>query len=205
MALASEKESPNMPGTMLRISDIKQYIYCPRIIFYSYVMPVEKKTTFKMEHGKVSEEQIARLESRRKLKHYGLDSGERYLNHWVKSDRLALSGKVDMLIRSSGACYPVDFKYTRGGVRKNHIYQLCGYALILEDLEAQQVQTGFIYLIPESDAVPVEFTNDLKHACLEVITKIQDIIEKEAMPAPNSHRSRCQDCEYRNYCRDVWW
>lgn len=39
---------------MLRVSDLKQFIYCPRIVYYNYVMPVEKKTTYKMEHGKVA-------------------------------------------------------------------------------------------------------------------------------------------------------
>jgi len=193
-----------MSRTMLRISDIKQYIYCPRIIFYSYLMPVEKKTTFKMEHGKISEETIARLEGRRKLKQYGLDQGVRHWNYWLKSEKLGLSGKVDMLVRTPEACYPVDFKYTRGGVRKNHVYQLCGYALILEDQEVQEVRTGFIYLIPESDAVRAEFTDELKSSCLDVIDSIHGIIEKEFMPEPNPHRSRCADCEYRNYCRDVW-
>jgi len=193
-----------MPRTMLRISDIKQYLYCPRIIFYTYLMPVEKKTTFKMEHGKISEEKMARLEGRRKLKRYGLHGGERHWNYWLKSEKLGLSGKVDMLVRTPEASYPVDFKHTRGGVRKNHIYQLCGYALILEDAENQEVERGFIYLIPESDAVRIEFTRELKSACLDVIDSIHGIIGREIMPEPNPHRSRCEDCEYRNYCRDVW-
>ncbi len=193
-----------MLRTMLRISDIKQYVYCPRIIFYTYVMPVEKKTTFKMEHGKISEEKIANLEARRKLSRFGLDSGERYWNYWLKSEKLGLSGKVDMLVRTPKQCYPVDFKRTRGGVRKNHIYQLCGYALMLEDQEGKDVETGFVYLIPESDAVRIEFTDELKSSCLDVVDSIHDIIKKEMMPEPNPQRSRCEDCEYRNYCRDVW-
>ena len=33
----------------LCVTDLKQFVYCPRIPFYQYVMPVEKKATFKME------------------------------------------------------------------------------------------------------------------------------------------------------------
>lgn len=29
----------------IRVNDIKQYAYCPRIVFYQYCMPVEKKAT----------------------------------------------------------------------------------------------------------------------------------------------------------------
>jgi len=189
---------------MLRISDIKQYIYCPRIIFYLYLMPVEKKTTFKMDHGKISEDSIARLEARRKLSRYGLETGKRHWNYWLKSEALGLTGKVDMLVETPNAFYPVDFKFTKGGVRKNHVYQLCGYALMLDDQMGRETGTGFVYVIPESDAVPIEFTGKLKSSCFDVIHSIQHIIEKEAMPAPNPHRSRCEDCEYRNYCRDVY-
>ena len=193
-----------MPRTMLRISDIKQYIYCPRIIFYLYLMPVEKKTTFKMDHGKIREDSIARLEARRKLSRYGLEAGKRHWNYWLKSQELGLTGKVDMLVETPDAFYPVDFKFTRGGVRKNHVYQLCGYALMLDDRMGRETESGFVYLIPESDAVRIEFTDELKSSCLDVVESIHDIIEKEVMPGPNPHRSRCSDCEYRNYCRDVW-
>lgn len=39
----------------LRVNDIKQYAYCPRIVFYQYSMPVEKKATWKMEQGTIEE------------------------------------------------------------------------------------------------------------------------------------------------------
>src|SRR5690606_2667646 len=34
----------------LNVTDIKQYIYCPRIIYFTYCKPVQKKNTFKMEY-----------------------------------------------------------------------------------------------------------------------------------------------------------
>jgi CRISPR-associated exonuclease Cas4 len=68
----------------------------------------------------------------------------------------------------------------------------------------RETGTGFVYLIPESDAVRIEFTGELKSSCSDVIDSIRHIIDTEAMPGPNPHRSRCEDCEYRNYCRDVY-
>lgn len=53
--------------TFLRVNDIKQYFYCPRIVFYQYSMPVNKKTTWKIEQGKIEEDRIDKLEKRRKL------------------------------------------------------------------------------------------------------------------------------------------
>ena len=36
----------------LRVNDLKQFEYCPRIVFYNTVMPVERKSTVKMERAK---------------------------------------------------------------------------------------------------------------------------------------------------------
>ena len=69
-----------MKKMLLRVSDLKQYAHCRRIVYYTYVMPVEKKTTYKMEHGKLSEEVIATLETGRKLRAYGLEKGKRHFN-----------------------------------------------------------------------------------------------------------------------------
>ncbi len=37
---------------MLKVSDVKQYLYCPRIVYYTYVAPVPRRITFKMRYGK---------------------------------------------------------------------------------------------------------------------------------------------------------
>ncbi len=102
------------PGTFpLRVNDLKQFEYCPRIVFYNTVMPVERKSTVKMERGKEIELKLDSLEARRTLRRYRLAEGERRYHVWLSSDRLGLSGKLDLLIVTPEACYPVDFKHTR--------------------------------------------------------------------------------------------
>jgi CRISPR-associated exonuclease Cas4 len=188
----------------IRVNDIKQYFYCPRIVFYQYSMPVEKKATWKMERGKVEEAEIDRLEKRRKLRAYRLAEGERRLHVWLSSERLGLAGKLDLVIDSPEGLFPVDFKFTTGKPHRNHIYQLCGYALLLEDCYARQVDKGFVYLIPKNDATVVEITGERKGETERVIGEIRDMIDKEQMPGPTPVRNRCADCEYRNYCGDVF-
>ncbi len=188
----------------IRISDLKQYYYCPRVVFYEYVLPVERKITYKMEKGRAIQEEIERLESRRKLKKYGLEKGERKFNVWLASKRLGLSGKLDMIIETEVEIYPVDFKYTKGRPYKNHLYQLVGYALLIEDSQQKTVQKGFVYLIPQQDAVIYEMTRKLKDECLVTIEEIKTMIVKEIFPDPPSQRAKCADCEFKNYCRDIW-
>ncbi|MBW1999809.1 MAG: CRISPR-associated protein Cas4 [Deltaproteobacteria bacterium] len=188
----------------LRVSDIKQYHYCPRVVYYQYVMPVDKAVTYKMEKGKAAQEDLEGLEQRRKLRAYGLGNGKRRFNWWVRSRALGLSGKLDMVIETDDAIYPVDFKFTREPPHKNHVYQLAGYALILEDTESRPVRKGFIYLIPQKDAVVFELTQEIKTECLKTLEEIRNMIKLERFPDPPSGRAKCVDCEYQNYCRDIW-
>jgi CRISPR-associated exonuclease Cas4 len=188
----------------LRVSDLKQFVYCPRIVFYAYLMPVEKKATYKMEHGKAAEEKIAVLEKRRKLKSYGLDRGNRRFGVWLQAPGIGLSGKIDMLIEVGGQRYPVDFKYTERPPQKNHLYQICGYALMLEELHGTGVDRGFVYLIPQKDVAVFALDTGLKDQCRRMVGEIREMIREERMPEATTRRRRCEECEYRNYCRDIW-
>lgn len=189
---------------MLRVSDLKQFIYCPRIIYYNYVMPVEKKATYKMEHGKVAEEEIAKLESRRKLKPYGLSGGKRVFNWWLTAKGAGLTGKIDMLIIKDEDYFPVDFKFTEKSPGKNHLYQLCGYCIMLDEVYGCRADTAFIYQIPIHDVKVFHLDDKMKSECREVIAEIRNMIDQERMPDAASSRRRCTECEYQNYCRDVW-
>ncbi|MBI3398594.1 MAG: CRISPR-associated protein Cas4 [Deltaproteobacteria bacterium] len=188
----------------LRVSDLKQFVYCPRVVFYNYVMPVEKKTTFKMEHGKIAEDKIDRLENRRKLKRYGLSGGKREFHKQLYSEKYGLSGKVDLLIKTDAAYYPVDFKYTASQPHKNHLYQLLGYAIILEDIYHCSVDKGFIYLIPKEDAVVFDLTGELKEETKNMLDNIRNMIHCQQIPPPVKLQAKCLDCEYRNFCGDVF-
>ena len=188
----------------LRVNDIKQYFYCPRIVFYQYSMPVEKKPTWKMEQGKIAEEEIDRLEKRRKLSAYKLAEGKRQFHVWLSSERLGLTGKLDLLIESPEGLFPVDFKFTAGEPQQNHVFQLCGYALLLEDQYGREVNKGFVYLIPKNDAVIFDLTVELKVETLKVLDEIRSMVEHERMPPPTPVRNRCADCEYRNFCGDIF-
>lgn len=188
----------------LRVSDLKQYHYCPRVVFFQYVLPVERKVTYKMEKGKSAQENIERLEARRKLSRYGLRNGTRRFGLWIKSAKWGLVGKLDLLIETGDELYPVDFKFTKGRPYPNHLYQLGGYALILEDQTRKPVKKGFVYLITQEDAVVYDMTQDLKEQCIRTLEVIRDMILEERFPDPPSQRTKCADCEYRNYCRDVW-
>jgi CRISPR-associated exonuclease Cas4 len=188
----------------LRVHDLKQWDYCPRIVFYNYVMPVEKKSTFKMRHGRTAEDAIDRLEKRRKLTEFALAEGKRIFHFWCSSEKLGLSGRLDLVIDSPEGLFPVDFKMSEQRVHRNHITQLCGYALLLEERFNRSIECGFIFLVPREEIVPIDLTAERKLAALEMLTQMRQSIDLQLTPAPTAVRSRCDECEYRNYCGDVF-
>lgn len=203
MKLAGHK-MPLLQELELRVSDIKQYAYCQRIVYYQYIVMVDRVPTYKMVYGKEAQVSLEGLERRRKLRAYGLDTGERIFNLWLSSSSLGLSGKLDLLIRTGQGFYPVDFKYTEGRPRRNHFLQLAAYALLVEERYRVTVERGFLYLIPSKDVVEVEITDALKQEVVEAIQRIREMVRREALPPPTPVRARCTDCEYQNYCADIW-
>lgn len=188
----------------LRVNDLKQFEYCPRIVFYNTVMPLDRKVTFKMQRGTEAEFQLDALEKRRSLRRYRLGQGERRFHVWLHSHRLGLSGKMDLLIVSERGYFPVDFKYTRGRPHRNHISQLAGYAVLVEEQYGTDVETGFIYLAPLGELVSIKMTRELKEEAVDHLSQIREMIREEILPPPTPVRARCAECEFRNYCGDIF-
>lgn len=189
----------------LRVSDIKQYFYCPRIIYFNYVCPVQAKVSRKMEYGREAHIELDRLEKRRKFKRYNLSEGKRFFHTHLYSPRLGLKGKLDMYIEASGEFFPVEFKNTSGGLALNHKYQLVAYAMLLEEYFGKPVRYGFVYLNDQEggDVRPVEITPNCRDFVKATMRKIREIISRETMPPAPGAAKRCTDCEYSNFCGDV--
>lgn len=202
--LATDYRPPTADLFPLRVNDLKQFEYCPRIVFYNTVMPVERKSTIKMERGKEIELKLDALEARRTLRRYRLAEGERRYHVWLSSDRLGLSGKLDLLIVAPDACYPVDFKHTRDRPRRNHVLQLGGYAVLVEDVMQKPVPAAFIYIAPRNQLVRVRVTDGLRDLIRTRLRQIREMIREQILPEPTPVRARCEDCEFRNYCGDVF-
>jgi len=201
-ATVTGNQSPEL--IPLRVNDLKQWDYCPRIVFYNTVMPVARKSTVKMERGKEVEIKLDALEARRTLRRYRLSEGERRFHVWVNSPALGLSGKLDLLIVTPEACYPVDFKYTRDRPRRNHVMQLAAYALLVEDAMHLPAPAAFVYLTPSDQLIRINVTERLKEVVLGRIASIRQMVREELLPEPTPVRARCEECEFRNYCGDIF-
>lgn len=197
-------EPGDRPRLELTVTDLKQSAYCRRLPYYRFVLPVTQVATYKMGRGTDVQVAVQALERRRGFREYGLDAGERLFGVRLHSPRLGLAGQLDLLIKTPQAAHPVDFKDTEGGVRANHRVQLAAYALLVEEVLGLRAPTGYIYLVPSKKVEEVPLGTPEREDVLRRLEAIRRMVAAETLPPPTKVRARCTECEYRNYCGDVW-
>ncbi len=195
-------EPPIPAAPMLRVTDIKQHVYCPRIPYWTYLAPVDKRLPPKVAYGEADHALLARLEERRTLKVYGLAQGTRRFHVRVDSARWGLTGVLDALLETPEERIPVEYKDTLGGVRTNHRLQLAAYALLLDELPGPRVRRGMVFVIPEGRVYTVRLDGTLRKQVLQALTEIRRCLGEELLPSPADRWSKCRDCEFLRFCGD---
>jgi len=199
------------PPHICRVIDLKQYCYCPRIFYYHAILPNVRPITYKMEAGLAAHQLAESKEKRRQLGSYGLEKGERRFNVPLYDPELGLSGELDMLIETEQELIAVDYKLAKQA--SSHFkLQLMAYGCMLESslrtqaargLPHKKVKRGFLYLLPSRKAVAVSFSSGLRQQFLSALKGMQQVVEREQMPAVTPKRRQCIDCEFRRFCNDI--
>jgi CRISPR-associated exonuclease Cas4 len=188
------------------VTDLKQWVYCPRVLYYRLCLPAIRPTTYKMQAGIEEGEAEAQRETRRSLRAYGLKTGRREYEVALESERLGLRGKVDMVIfleeKGKEEVIPVDYKLS-DTLGQHFRLQLMAYGLLLEDCLGGICKRGFLYSIPSRKAEETPFTKALRRQCSDTLTAMQHMLYREAMPEPTKQRGKCINCEFRRFCNDV--
>src|SRR6266581_498153 len=187
----------------LPVTELRQWAYCHRVVYYHQLMPGAGQSTYKMREGARAQEMIESLEMRRTLREYGLEGAERTFGVWLSDEGIGLSGKIDLLLKGEQFASVVDFKLTSGEVGDNHRMQLAGYAALVESFLGLPVPQTFLLRIPDNEVFPVPITRELSERVAEAVRAMRRLRETEELPEPTTVRARCVECEYANYCADI--
>jgi CRISPR-associated exonuclease Cas4 len=193
---------PDENRWLFTVTDLKQYLYCPRILFYQTCLPDVRPVTYKMQAGVEAHADERQRASRRSSRWYGLPEGERRFDVWLQSTALGLSGQVDEVVQTPSEIIPVDYKMAQQ-IGQHYKVQLAAYAMMLEEAYQTQVRRGIIYLIPTRKANEIPITRALRQQVQSTLETMRAIAEHETMPEPTAWRQRCTDCEFRRFCNDV--
>jgi CRISPR-associated exonuclease Cas4 len=187
-----------------KVTDLKQWVYCPRVLYYHYCLPDVRPVTYKMEAGIEAGQAEEGREERRSLRAYGLSEGEREFNVPVTSARWGLRGEIDMVITvpRTGEVIPVDYKLSK--IAGPHFQlQLAAYSLLLEEARGCIVRHGFLYHIPLRRAERVTIGERLRRKLTIALGEMRAMVTTEKMPAPTPNLRKCVACEFRRFCNDV--
>jgi CRISPR-associated exonuclease Cas4 len=175
-------------------------------LIYHRIMPEAAPMTGKMRSGLRAQELIEKLELRRTLGRYNFAAARRIFGRWLFDEMMGISGRVDLiLIREEvGEAAVVDYKLTSGDPGDNHRLQLHGYAVLVERAYGVRVDQAFLYRIPDERVFVIPIEKAGRDRVLAAVNEIQDMVAKQFLPPPTPMRAKCTDCEFANYCGDVW-
>lgn len=201
-----KRDVVNPDPWLLRVVDLKQFDYCPRVVYYQYCLPDVRPTTYKMDAGVAAQDRVESLEPRRTLKAYGLAEGKRHFNVSLSSEELGCTGQADMVIEvmnDNAELIPVDFKLSRREPGRHFKLQLACYGLMLEEHFDKPVRRGFIYLIQAKRTIAVELSTRLRNDVKRKLAEMRAMVQAQRVPAPTRQRNKCVECEFRRFCNDV--
>ena len=200
--------SEDLERRLLPVSLIKQYHFCPRIIYFTEVLGVRERTTEDMVSGREEHDKLAELDLRRKTL-LGRRK-EKVIRRWVKlevaSERLGLAGVIDLVALTEGGLVIVEYKRSRPPKRPpmGHICQAAAYAMLAEEHFNKPVRKFYIHYDGKSSSKTFEFTltEELREHVMWTVKKIRSIIEGEWLPRPE-RKEKCVSCGYYKICKRV--
>lgn len=194
----SEDESPNLiPATW-----IKQYHFCPRIIYYLGVLGYSEELTESMVEGKEYHLTEERRVKRRKT--VAGEKKEAARASWSRitatSKRIGLYGVIDEVYETDNGLVVVENKFMKAPRKPypSHVYQAAAYAMLAEEALGKIVRKVSIRYVRDGKAFEIPLTEDLRKHVLWSVSRIRSIIEKEKIPRGN--RKKCVSCGFMKIC-----
>ena len=173
-----------MPDDLVNVSDLNQYLYCPRRLYYLMFYQTQEINVH--------------LADGRGLHAYQGRRGGWYREVYVKSDRLCLQGKVDLIEEIAGVIVPVERK--RGNAfYENDLIQVAAYAMLLEEHLNERISLGYIYLFGTKSRHPISITSSLREKVLNTVRAIRDM-HVNSIPGFCDNPRKCAKCSVVVYC-----
>lgn len=193
-----------MSGWYVTASDLLEYTFCPRFIYFECVarIPERQEKRLKVQIGREVHHQ--RSSRNRKYLRKRVGAVAKTIQAYLVSERLGAAGAVDEVLElSDGSLAPLDYKFAewKGRVWRTHLMQLGFYALLIEEAYAKPVSKGFVVYVRSNNRVEeVAIDSPLREEVESAIREIRKIVQLGWFPKPTRHRRACADCCYRTVC-----
>lgn len=191
-------------ATIISISDVLEYSFCPRFIFYMHCLciPQHEEQRYKVLRGREVHEMKLRTNPDYLRKRLHVTGKER--NVFLSSRQHHIKGVVDeILFLEDGSAAPFEYKFAEFRERLFLTYknQLALQAIMICENYHREVNRGYICFTRSNNRVEeVLFTRRDFNRALSVVYDILEIIDKGYYPEIKKSENKCIDCCYRTIC-----
>lgn len=191
-----------MSNTSITPSDVIQYLYCPRFIYFEYVLaiPQYEEKSYKAMRGREVHNYKQKVNKDYLRKNIGVR--KKYQEQYLTND--FLRGKVDEVLElKNDTMAPLDYKFAKykDKVFSTYKTQLFCYAWLIEDNFEKKVNCGYlVYTRSKNKLIEIPVSEESKSKVKEAAADIIDIINKNRFPRATRYKKRCRGCTYRNIC-----
>lgn len=172
---------------------LNQLEYCPRRFWYMFVLG-EIEVNAPVLEGVLEHERAHTTGQERQ------DETVTYRRVQVWSDRLRLTGFVDLVEERAGELVPVEYKRGRMARWLNDHIQLCAQALCLEERTGRPVTAGYLFYFGSRRRDRVEFTLELRARTEASVRTAFELLAAGQMPGLAENRRKCRDCSLEPIC-----
>lgn len=185
-------------------SEVMEYLYCPRFIYFMNVLKVEQHEDRRNLVNKGREMHTLRLVRNRDHLRKRVGAVDKQLDVYLSSPNMKLVGKMDeVLFLEDGTAAPLDYKFAfwEEKLYKTLKTQQVLYALLIEESFKIEVNRAFIvYIRSKNHIEEIGITAGMKKQAREIVKEIFDILNLNYFPPKTKNSNKCIDCTYRNLC-----
>lgn len=185
-------------------SDVIEYLYCPRFIYYMHVLNIDQHEHKRYLVNKGRDMHELKLVQNKDYLRKKIGATDKLLDVYLSSEKHHIVGKMDeVLFLEDGSAAPLDYKYAfwDDRVHKTHLYQQCLYCILIEENFDLQANKAFIvYIRSKNRLETLTIEEKLKNDAMNVVDEIFRIINLGLYPDVKANLRKCEDCTYRNLC-----
>ena len=173
--------------TFITASDIIEYLYCPRFIYYQNVLDIEQHEHNRYLVNKGRDIHELKMVQNKDYLRKTIGCIEKEIDVYLTSEKLHLVGRIDeVLTLTDNSKAPLDYKFAvyEEKIFKTLKTQQIAYSLLIEENYSCAVNKAFIVYVRSKNLLKeIEITKKDKDNLIYIINDIFNIITKCHFPS----------------------
>ncbi len=186
---------------MIKASDIRQFLFCPRIFYFYNFTDIRPVYPAYVGEGNRFHDKQSSLFNKRNFAKFHIKFNEVYQNLYLNDDKIY--GVADLIFVCDDEIIALEFKNQKNlNLNRGTKMQLIAYSL----LASKRFKKPFYRVILCCE-------NNLKFKIYQIsgvdlakfdetLSQMQNLLENEIFPDSSASPAMCANCEFKNFCDD---